>query len=141
MIAYLNIGTNLGDKSRNIEDAISSIENEFHAKALRSKIIESEPWGYNSRNSYLNIGIAIECGVSPTILLSKLHNIEKNLGSASHRNADGSYADRLIDIDIMAIDNLHIDLPNLKVPHPHLYDRPFFSLPYKELQSLVASRK
>ncbi len=66
-------------------------------------------------------------------MLVKLKGIEETMGSASHRNADGSYCDRLIDIDIMAVDELCIDETNLKIPHPHLQERTFFLEPLAEL--------
>ena len=77
-------------------------------------------------------------------VLDWLHDIEHRLGSASHRDADGNYVDRLVDIDIMAIDQwdgkqwqaVTVDHPRLQVPHPHLPDREFFLQPYHQLKKM-----
>lgn len=134
MIAYLNIGTNLGDKQQNIAQAINLIELALGNKSIKSSIVESEAWGYESVNSFLNIGIAIETDYAPTLLLSVLKDIEHRMGSLSHRTEAGEYADRLIDIDIMDIDGVTLNSDILTIPHPHLYDRPFFLNPYRELR-------
>jgi 2-amino-4-hydroxy-6-hydroxymethyldihydropteridine diphosphokinase len=69
----------------------------------------------------------------PQQMLDYIHELEHRLGSQSHRDSEGRYIDRLVDIDIMAIDDLVIDTPTLQVPHPHLPDRVFFLLPMQEL--------
>ena len=66
-------------------------------------------------------------------MLDRIHDIERRLGSASHRDAQGGYIDRLVDIDIVAIDDLVIDTPVLQVPHPHLPERDFFLRPMMQL--------
>ncbi len=131
--AYLNIGTNLGDKHANIERAICAIENNLNVRCRRSLIMESDAWGFESQNRFLNIAIAVEITCSPIELLQKVKSIEQELGTAGHRNADGSYADRLIDIDIMVIDDIVMETPQLTLPHPHIEDRVFFLTPLKEL--------
>jgi 2-amino-4-hydroxy-6-hydroxymethyldihydropteridine diphosphokinase len=70
---------------------------------------------------------------SPREVLARLKEIEQRISPRSHRKSDGSYADRVIDIDIMAIDELIIDEEGLKVPHPHLAERDFFIRPFLEL--------
>lgn len=137
MKAYLNIGTNLGDRQANINRAVLLVEQHLGCHALRSGVVESEPWGFKSENRFCNIGIAVETELAPAELLDELHDIEKEMGSLSHRTASGEYADRIIDIDIMAIDGVKIDSEKLTVPHKHLYDRDFFLKPYMELKSKV----
>ena len=66
-------------------------------------------------------------------MLDRIHDIEHRLGSASHRDAQGGYIDRLVDIDIVAIGDLIIDTPTLQVPHPHLSEREFFLKPMMDL--------
>lgn len=135
MMCYLNIGSNLGDRRANLEAAISAVEAELGVRARRSDIVESEPWGFHSDHAFLNIGIAVETDLTPLQLLSRLQRIERSLGSGSHRNPDGSYADRLVDIDIMDIDGFTSSSKRLTVPHPHLFDRDFFLQPYNQLKS------
>ena len=67
------------------------------------------------------------------MMLDRIHDIERRLGSAAHRDGDGNYIDRLVDIDIVAIDERVIDTPTLQVPHPHLAERDFFLRPMMEL--------
>ncbi|MBR1803994.1 MAG: 2-amino-4-hydroxy-6-hydroxymethyldihydropteridine diphosphokinase [Muribaculaceae bacterium] len=135
---YLNIGTNLGNRRKNLKRAIDALRaNSTHCQV--SQVVESDPWGFESQNRFLNVGIAIDSDMAPHDMLDKLHHIERSLGSASHRDARGGYVDRLVDIDIMAIDDEHgnpitINTPTLQVPHPHLYDRSFFLTPYRQLR-------
>lgn len=137
---YLNIGTNLGDRKANLLHAIAALS-AGTGGCMVSKMMESEPWGFDTPNRFLNVGVALDSDLEPHDMLDWLHDIEHRLGSASHRNADGSYADRLVDIDIMAIDDgqgrpVVIDSERLQVPHRHLNDRDFFLIPYRELRGL-----
>lgn len=62
--------------------------------------------------------------------LRRLQYVEKAISPAPHRNPDGSYRDRVIDIDMVAVDTLRLDTPELLLPHPRLQERPFFLEPY-----------
>ncbi len=135
---YLNIGTNLGDRRENLRRAIEALTGGTTSWVV-SPVVESEPWGFESENRFLNIGLALDSDLEPLAMLDRIHDIERQLGSAAHRDAQGGYVDRLVDIDIMAIDDaqghpMTIDLPTLQVPHPHLHDREFFLKPYQWLQ-------
>lgn len=144
MIYYLNIGSNLGVRNLNLSRAVSAIEKEFGSFEL-SKQVESEPWGFDSSNKFLNIGMLVQSDKEPLEVLGILKRIEKSISPASHRKADGSYADRLIDIDIMAVENpeaadgrytVTMDTAELTLPHPGLQDRPFFIEPFQQLLEL-----
>lgn len=131
---YLNIGTNLGDRQENINKAISLIEKELNCTtSSRSEIFESEPWGFISRNPFYNICIALESDINPFRLLTVIKGIEKKMGGSVHRTPSGEYADRIIDIDIIAIDDLIIESPELTIPHPRLMEREFFLVPLKQV--------
>lgn len=132
MNVFLNIGSNLGDRRRNISRAVAALEREFGYFEL-SHSLESAPWGFDSENSFLNIGMMIISDLPPLEILHKLQSIEKAIGPGSHRNPDGSYADRLIDIDIIAIDDMVIDTPELQIPHPRMAERRFVLEPLAEL--------
>lgn len=129
---FLNIGSNLGDRRKNLSKAVSAIEKEFGYFEL-SHAVDSRPWGFESENDFLNIGMMIISDLQPVEILHKLQEIERELGSESHRNPDGSYADRLIDIDIIAIDDMVFDTPELQVPHPRMSERRFVLEPLAEL--------
>ena len=129
---FLNIGSNLGNRRLNISKAIREIEREFGAFEL-SHIVESDPQGFDSTNSFLNIGMRIVSDLPPLDVLKRLQSIEKSLSSVAHRNQDNTYKDRELDIDIVAIDDLIIDSEALTVPHPKLSERIFFLGPLNEL--------
>ena len=133
MTYYINIGTNLGDRQANIAAAVSALERLIGAKALCSDAVTSPPWGYQSNNEFLNIAVAIVCDIAPAQMLALLKRIENMVGTSVHRNAQGEYCDRIIDLDIMAIDQLTISTPSLTVPHPHLAERRFFVEPFLQL--------
>lgn len=129
---FINLGSNLGNRRLNLSRAVNMLAARYGWFEL-SHAVESEPWGYESLNKYLNIGMTFVSNDTPDEVLKTVKDIEKTLGSASHRNADGGYADRLIDIDIVAVDEEIIDTPDLQVPHPQLTGRRFFLEPMAEL--------
>lgn len=129
---FINIGSNLGDRRRNLSKAIAAIEKDFGYFEL-SHSVESAPLGFDSDNAFLNIGMMFFSELSPRDILIKLQNIEKTISSEPHRNSDGSYKDRIIDIDIIAIDDMVIDTDELKVPHPLMAQRRFVLEPLAEL--------
>lgn len=137
MQIYVNIGSNLGNPRENIARAISLIRSRFGRMNL-SHAVESEPWGFDSANRFVNIGLCFETEANPFKVLSELQKIEREIYPKSHRNADGSYADRLIDIDIMAIFDgdreLRFNTESLTLPHSHLRERSFFLNPMRELR-------
>ena len=132
MIYYLNIGSNMGDRRDNLYRAVVALAAGTGGCAV-SSIVESEPWGFESENRFMNLGVSLVSDIDPHEMLDRIHDIERRLGSASHRDEQGGYIDRLVDIDIVAIDDLVIDTPTLQVPHPHLPDRDFFLLPMTQL--------
>lgn len=129
---YLNIGSNMGERRDNLYRAVALLAAGTSGCAL-SSIVESEPWGFESENRFMNLGVSLASDLAPHDMLERIHDIEHTLGSASHRDDQGNYIDRLVDIDIMAIDDLVIDTATLQVPHPHLPNREFFLRPMMEL--------
>lgn len=136
MVYYINIGSNMGNRLMNLTRAVSAIEKRFGWFEL-SHHIESEPWGFNSKNKFLNVGMAFISDLQPLEVLHILQEVEATINPSSHRNADGSYKDRVIDIDIMAVDGVEMSTPELTLPHPHLEERPFFLEPYNELKNII----
>ena len=132
MNVFLNIGSNLGNRRMNLSRAVAAIEKEFGYFEL-SHTIESEPWGYESDHPFLNVGMMIISDLQPIEILHELQRIESQLNPTPHRNSDGDYADRVIDIDIIAIDNMIINTPELQVPHPQMAQRRFVLEPMAEL--------
>lgn len=136
MVYYINIGSNMGNRLMNLTRAVSAIEKRFGWFEL-SHHIESEPWGFNSKNKFLNVGMAFISELHPLEVLHILQEVEATINPSSHRNADGSYKDRVIDIDIMAVDGVEMSTTELTLPHPHLEERPFFLEPYNELKNII----
>ena len=132
MIYYLNIGSNMGDRRDNLYRAVVALAAGNGGCAV-SSIVESDPWGFESDNRFMNLGVSLDSALEPHEMLDRIHDIERRLGSASHRDEQGGYIDRLVDIDIVAINDLVIDTPTLQVPHPHLPDRDFFLRPMTQL--------
>ena len=129
---YLNIGSNIGNRRDNLYRAVAMLVAGTNGGAV-SSIVESEPWGFESDNRFLNLGVKFFSDLLPMEMLDRIHDIEHRLGSASHRDDHGNYIDRLVDIDIVAIDDMVIDTPTLKVPHAHLPERDFFLKPMMQL--------
>ena len=137
---HLNIGSNLGNRKANIAKAIAEITLLSTTKPIISKPVETEPWGFSSSHNFINMGINITCSLQPLQLLLKIKEIEHSICPDSHRKPDGSYAVRLIDIDIILADNLSINisetnhgLPALIIPHPKMHQRKFVLKPLAEL--------
>ncbi len=134
--AHINIGSNTGDRSDNLRRAVACLAREFAGAPIRcSEIVESAPWGYDSPNPYLNIGIELQLDndIDPEALLSRLLAVEKTLCDTPHRNPDGTYRDRTVDIDLIAVDNLTADTPTLQLPHPRMHLRDFVLRPMASL--------
>ena len=128
----VNIGSNVGQRRLNLSRAMRAIGEEFGPFEL-SHVVESKPWGFDSTNPFLNVGMAFNSDLPPIEILHRLQDIEKLLAPSPHRDEDGNYIDRQLDIDIVAIDREVIDTAELKVPHPHLAERDFFLVPLEEL--------
>lgn len=130
--AYLSLGTNLGDKENNLLSAISEIERRIGPVRAQSAFLATEPWGFDSQNTFLNVAIRIETKFTPLELLDETQQIERDLGR-KHKSVNGQYHDRIIDIDILLYDDLHISTPRLTIPHPHMHERDFVIIPLKEI--------
>lgn len=139
MTAYLCLGSNMGDAQGYVEKGIDMIAKAFPSSAItRTEAIISAPWGYESENPYLNLTIRLENSDKNTeenalSLLDALQGIERKISAVPHRNADGTYRDREIDIDIIAIEGLKMDTPRLRLPHPHAAERDFVRMPMAKL--------
>jgi len=130
-LVYLGLGTNLGEKERNLNDAIISLSQEVGFVIRSSTFYASKPWGFQSDNDFLNAVVLVDTNLTPFDVLSKTQEIEKSQGRTA-KTING-YSDRLIDIDILLYDNLIIDQPTLKIPHPLIAERDFVIIPLSEI--------
>lgn len=129
---YLGLGTNLGDKEANLKAAVVEINKRVGKVTSLSAFHVTEPWGFTSDFSFLNAACAVETSLSPFELLAVTQDIERFLGRQK-KSVDRNYSDRPIDIDILLYDNLHLETPELTIPHPLMYEREFVMKPLSEI--------
>ncbi|MBQ9640699.1 MAG: 2-amino-4-hydroxy-6-hydroxymethyldihydropteridine diphosphokinase [Bacteroidaceae bacterium] len=154
-LTILSLGTNLGNRKKNIQDAIRLISQQVGPLQAQSSLIETEPWGFSSPNKFLNAVISVETHLSPHALLRKLQSIERQLGRTKKTptapaGEQPPYEDRIIDIDILLYykdkltatpqfdlkdwgGSIQISTPTLCIPHPHMHERDFVLNPLKEI--------
>lgn len=135
-IAYLSIGTNLGDRLNNIDRAIELIESSIGIVIQKSRIYVTEPVGFLSDNDFLNLCISIETSLPPLVLLNKMKHIEVEIGRTK-KSEDGIYESRLIDLDIILYGNKTLDSEELRIPHPRYTERLFVLKPLNEIASNI----
>ena len=136
---YLGLGSNIGDRRQCIADAIRLISERVGTVLRQSSLIETEPWGFNSENRFLNGVILCETSLTPRQVLKATQKIERALGRRQKSVAADTdvpvYHDRPIDIDILLYDDLSVDEPDLKIPHPLMYERDFVMIPLNEIRT------
>ena len=133
---YLGLGTNLGDKEANLRTAIYKLQERIGKQVSLSSFYETAPWGFESDHSFLNAAIGLETSLSPIEILHITQEIEKELGRTK-KSVNGSYSDRLIDIDILLYDTLVLQTPELTIPHPLMAERDFVMNPLIEIAGNV----
>ncbi|KQR91905.1 2-amino-4-hydroxy-6-hydroxymethyldihydropteridine pyrophosphokinase [Chryseobacterium sp. Leaf180] len=127
--AVLLLGTNLGDRKKNLENAVNKIAEAGNVILTKSNIITSEPVEFVSSNYFCNIALIIGTPFSPVGLLDLAKNIEADLGRTHDSTKTGGYTDRLIDIDIVKYGSLNFISERLLLPHKkHLFERAFSKL-------------
>jgi len=136
MKAYLGLGSNLGDKKENIDQAIRQISRKTGEVLQQSSYYTSKPQGFKSENDFINVVVLIETDLEPLELLHQLQEIEKEMGR-TYKSVDAMYADRIIDIDILLYEDIVLDLPELKIPHPLMKERDFVMKPLNQILGLI----
>jgi len=133
---YLGLGSNLGDCRKNLERAIRMIGDKVGRVLRQSSFIETEPWGFESEHKFMNAVILCETMKTPREVLLLTQQIERDMGRKK-KSVSGGYADRPIDIDILLYDDLTIDEPDLRIPHPLMHERDFVMIPLNEISKLI----
>lgn len=143
---YLSLGSNQGDRAYNLEAAVSCLNIELKTpyKAL-SSFIETEPWGFESEEKFLNAAVLYELDLPVNfnaeaeglVILEICKDIERRMGRTGGPQYDEKgervYSSRPIDIDILLLGDCKIDCKELTVPHKHMYDRDFVMIPLREI--------
>ena len=131
-IAYLCLGSNIGDKIGYVQQAVKLLTSTGLVTVVRtSALYETEPWGNKDLDWFVNGVIEVKTKLSPRELLEHCKNTERKMGRTTG-NTD-KYEARIIDIDILFYGDLIVDEPDLKIPHEHLHERAFAIVPLLEL--------
>jgi len=125
---YLALGSNLGDRLENLQQAIRALPPLVRMVAA-SPVYETLPWGYVDQPAFLNQVIQAETDLDPQSLLATLKQIETSVG----RTATFRYGPRLIDLDILFYDDILLNTPGLIIPHPSIPERAFVLVPLADL--------
>ena len=138
-MVFIGLGSNLGDGPALLREATGRLAT-YVTIAGESEYVESEPWGFESAHRFTNAVIAVKTDLQPPELLDITQRIEREMGRTRKRTSDSeAYSDRTIDIDLLLWDDLRLDTPRLRIPHPRMQERPFVTGPLAELKARLLS--
>ena len=126
---YLHLGSNLGDRLQNLNQACVILNKRAGLIEDKSTIYETEPWGLKDQGAFLNMVIKLTSSFEPTPLLMLLKSIEQECGVTEKTK----WGPRKLDIDILYCDDLIYESDALKIPHPHISERNFVLIPLMEI--------
>ena len=127
----LILGSNIEPKKKYIDDALAMIRLIIGKITQTSSLWETEPWGFNSQNMFINMSCIVKTKLTPSELINNIIKIEQKLGR--YRKTTETYNDRNIDIDIIFYNNEIIKQPGIIIPHPHFHNRRFMLEPLNEI--------
>jgi len=122
---FLSLGSNLGDRRVHLRDAIDTLPDVVAVSSL----VETDPVGGPEQGPFLNVVVELDCELSPSALLGVCHRIE----SAANRVRSTQWGPRTLDVDIIWMDGVALDTPQLTIPHPRWKSRRFVLVPLREL--------
>ena len=130
--ALIGLGGNVGDARSALEEAVGRFCDGDAVKLVaRSSDYQTPPWGVLDQPDFVNLCLRVDTSLSPRRLLSRALAVEADLGR--NRALERRWGPRIVDIDILAYDDLSVDLPALSLPHPRLRDRAFVLVPLNEI--------
>ncbi len=132
MKAFILLGSNMGDREKILQKSIVIIEERCGSVLLSSSLYESEPWGFDAEQCFINQAICIETELSAHNLLEKLLSIEIELGRDREHHYE-TYVSRPIDLDIIYYGDMIYNDTDLILPHPRLHLRRFVLEPLCEI--------
>jgi 2-amino-4-hydroxy-6-hydroxymethyldihydropteridine diphosphokinase len=127
-VVYLSLGSNLGDRERNLREAIRALAGVGPVRAA-SSFYQTEPVDFVDQPWFLNCAVAMESSVSPERMMAELLGVEQKMGRERVRRK----GPRIIDIDILMFGERIVDQPELKIPHPAMHRRRFVLAPLAEI--------
>jgi len=128
-IVYIGIGSNLGNRQENCRKAIRQLYLRGVKVVKESSMIETEPWGVTDQPCFINMAVEAETDLAPDRLFAIFKDIEMQMG----RTDAVRWGPRVIDLDILFYDDMVLDTPELKIPHPYLHERDFVLIPLAEI--------
>ncbi|HDK81073.1 MAG TPA: 2-amino-4-hydroxy-6-hydroxymethyldihydropteridine diphosphokinase [Nitrospirae bacterium] len=128
-IAYIGIGSNLGNRQENCDKAIALLTEKGINVLNRSSSYDTEPWGVKEQPKFINMAVETETDLTPEALLGALRQIEIEMGRQQTRR----WGARIIDLDILFYNDLIMNTPELEIPHPGIRDRAFVLDPLCEI--------
>ncbi len=126
----LLLGCNLGDRESFLNKAVEELCNHIGPLGKKSSVYESEAWGFESSNTFLNQVVVFNTGLKPEDILNRIQKTENDLGRI---RISGNYETRIIDIDILFYNNIIMKTRELAIPHPSLHRRRFTLEPLNEI--------
>jgi 2-amino-4-hydroxy-6-hydroxymethyldihydropteridine diphosphokinase len=126
------LGSNLGNKAENIKLAVELLSERAGDVLKVSSNYETEPDGFVSENSFVNIALSLDTPLEALELLEVCEQIEKELGRKT-KSVNLNYSDRVIDIDILYFNNMQLATDRLTLPHPRMHKRAFVLEPLVEI--------
>jgi 2-amino-4-hydroxy-6-hydroxymethyldihydropteridine diphosphokinase len=133
-LAYIGLGANLGDPIATLRDAAQRLDRLGRVTA-RSSLYRTPAWGVTEQPPFVNAVVGLTTGLEPHALLRALKSLEDELG----RTATYRWGPRTIDLDILTYDRVHIDEPELTIPHARLAERAFVLVPLAEVAPAYAA--
>ena len=127
--AYLALGSNLGDKEANLRRALELLQQRGVEVVKTSSFICTEPYGVTDQPQFLNGVCEVRTSLEPLELLQTLLEIEQEMGRVRLRH----WGERNIDLDLLLYEDVVMDTPELKLPHPDMQNRDFVLLPLDEI--------
>ena len=127
--AYVALGSNLGDKEANLRKALELLEERGGEVVKTSSFICTEPYGVTDQPQFLNGVCEVRTSLVPLALLHTLLEIEQEMGRVRLRH----WGERNIDLDLLLYEDVVLDTPELKLPHPDMQNRDFVLLPLSEI--------
>ena len=128
-LLVLLLGTNMGDRSQNLTQAITGLNKLLGEPTKQSTVYETPPWGNENQDAFLNMAVIYATSIKPTILLESILQLEVELGRVRQKK----WGPRLIDIDIIFYGDMIYQSDFLEIPHPYKHERKFVLEPLNEI--------
>lgn len=129
-VAYIALGSNLGDRKANLDRALDELKKAGIKVAAVSKYLESEPYGVTDQPKFINGVARVETNLPPEELLETMLNIENKMGRVRLRH----WGERNIDLDLLLYDDVKMQTEKLTLPHPDMQNRDFVMKPLSEVK-------